>query len=197
MQSILRGLVVVIFVISITTFGFALMIGYTNRDLSKQVADLKSQVGKATAKKAELKEARANAKESEQGLDYWVSEYGKSKNANDRRETKEYPELMQALTAQYAQDRAKFEKTEEENIKAGERTLAEKQRNLKELRIKVQQARVERDKARVDIEGLEAQKKELLNRTAQASILLEDVRRRNQEVAAQLEGAKRASGQPR
>ncbi len=67
MQSILKGLVVVIFVISMTTFGFALMIGYTNRDLSKQVSDVKSQVTKATAKKTELKDARPGAKESEQG----------------------------------------------------------------------------------------------------------------------------------
>jgi len=197
MQSILKGMVIVIFVFSVMTFGFALMVGYSSHyDVGKKLSDVRSKVGQATALLKEKTEARNNAKENEQGIEYWKTEAGKAKNANDRREAKEYPDLMLALTTQYAQDNAKFQKIEEENIKAGEKTLAEQQRSLKELRVKVQQARVERDKARADIEGLEAQKKELLNRTAQATILLTDVQKRNQEVGAQLESAKKASAAP-
>jgi len=195
MQSILKGMVIVIFVFSVMTFGFALMVGYSSHyDVAKKLADVRSKVGQASTLLKEKTEARSGAKESEQGVEYWKGEAGKAKNANDRREKTEYPELMTALTTQFGQDNAKFQKIEEENVKASEKTLAEQQRSLKELRTKVQQARVERDKARADIEALEAQKKELLNRNAQATILLSDVQKRNQEVGAQLEAAKKASG---
>jgi len=195
MQSILKGLVIVIFVFSVMTFGFALMVGYSSHyDVSKKLADVRSKVSQASTLLKEKTEARAGAKESEQGAEYWKGEAGKAKNANDRREKTEYPELMLGLTTQFSQDNAKFQKIEEENLKASEKTLADQQRTLKELRTKVQQARVERDKARTDIEGLEAQKKELLNRNAQASILLADVQKRNLEVGVQLEAAKKASG---
>ena len=189
MQSILKGLVIVIFVFSILMLGSSLMAAYTWRDTGKELSEIRGKVQKAETRKKELAEARSGVTEAEQGLEYWEREYGKAKNANDRRETKDYPELMQALTATFAQDKTKFDKSEEENIKAGERTLAEKQRTLKDMRVKVQQARVERDKARADIDALEAQKKELLNRTAQETNLLEDVRKRHQEVGDQLKKA--------
>ena len=189
MQSILKGLVIAIFVFSVLMFGTSLMAAYTYRDTGKELSEVKSQVQKAEAKKKELSEARAGAKEADQGVEYWEGEYGKAKNANNRRETKDYPDLMTSLTTAYAQDRTKFEKTEEENIKAGERALAEGQLTLKGLRTKVQQARVERDKAKADIDELEAQKKELLNRVAQETNLLEDVRKRNDEVGEQLKRA--------
>ena len=195
MQSILKGMVVVIFVFSVMTFGFALMVGYSSHyDVGKRLSDVRSKASQAATLLKEKTEARSGAKESDQGIEYWKGEAGKAKNANDRRETREYPDLMLGLTTQFSQDNAKFQKIEEENIKASEKTLAEQQRSLKELRTKVQQARVERDKARTDIEGLEAQKKELLNRNAQASILLADVQNRNQEVGVQLDAAKKASG---
>lgn len=194
MQSILKGLVVVLFVISVMTFGVSLMVGYSGRDLAKQAAAKKQEVAAAEKKKKELSEARQGAPESEQGIEYWEAEWKKSANSNKTKDEKLYPELMQNLTAAYAQDRTKFDKSEEENLKTGERILAEKQRGLKELRVKVQQARVEHDKAMVDIKELENQKKELLNRTAQEKILLEDVRDRHQEVGKQLEAAKSAAG---
>jgi hypothetical protein len=186
MQSILKGLVIVIFVFSVLMLGSSLMAAYTWRDTGKELSEIRGKVQKAETRKKELAEARAGVTEAEQGLEYWEREYGKSKNANDRRETKDYPELLQGLTATYAQDKTKFDKSEEENIKAGERSLAEKLRTLKDMRVKVQQARVERDKAKADIDALEAQKKELLNRTAQETILLEDFRKRHQEVGDQL-----------
>jgi hypothetical protein len=195
MQSILKGMVIVIFVFSVMTFGFALMVGYSSHyDVAKKLSDVRSKVSQATTLLKEKTEARSGAKESEQGLEYWKGEAGKAANANKRREETEYPALMTALTTQFAQDNTKFQKIEEENVKASEKTLAEQQRSLKELRTKVQQARVERDKARADIAALEEQKKELLNRNAQATILLTDVQKRNQEVGAQLEAAKKASG---
>ena len=194
MQSILKGLVIVIFVISVMTFGFSLMIGYSGRDLAKQAAAKRQEVSAAEKRKKELSEARNNTPESEQGIEYWETELGKARNGNKTKEEKLYPELMQNLTAAYAQDRTKFEKSADENIKAGERILAEKQRGLKDLRVKVQQARVERDKATTDIKELEIQKKELLNRTAQETILLDDVRKRHQEVGSQLDSAKTAAG---
>ena len=194
MQSILKGLVIVIFVVSVMTFGVSLMIGYSGRDLAKQAAAKRQEVSAAEKRKKELSEARNNTPESEQGIEYWETELGKAKNGNKTKEEKLYPELMQNLTAAYAQDRTKFEKSAEENIKAGERILAEKQRGLKDLRVKVQQARVERDKATADIKELESQKKELLNRTAQETILLDDVRKRHQEVGSQLDAAKTAAG---
>jgi hypothetical protein len=194
MQSILKGLVVVVFVVSVMTFGVSLMVGYSGRDLAKQAAAKKQEVAAAEKKKKELSEARQGAPESEQGIEYWEAEWKKSANSNKTKDEKLYPELMQNLTAAYAQDRSKFDKSEEENIKTGERILAEKQRGLKELRVKVQQARVEHDKAMADIKELENQKKELLNRTAQEKLLLDDVRDRHQEVGKQLEAAKSAAG---
>jgi hypothetical protein len=194
MQSILKGLVVVVFVVSVMTFGVSLMVGYSGRDLAKQAAAKKQEVAAAEKKKKELSEARQGAPESEQGIEYWEAEWKKSANSNKTKDEKLYPELMQNLTAAYAQDRSKFDKSEEENIKTGERILAEKQRGLKELRVKVQQARVEHDKAMADIKELENQKKELLNRTAQEKLLLDDVRDRHQEVGKQLEAAKSAVG---
>jgi len=197
MQPLLKVLVVVIFIFSVTVFGVSLMYVYAipkaPNDIGKKVADLKNKSRLASERLKELKDARSNAKEVDQGIEYWQGELGKAKNANDRREKTEYPELMQGLTTTYAQDRTKFEKTEDENTKAAERTLADKQRSLKEMRTKVQQSRVERDKARGDIEGLELQKKELLNRTLQSTIQLDDVQKRNQTVTSQLEAAKKAS----
>src|SRR5687768_10452099 len=174
MQSILKGLVIVIFVFSVLMLGSSLMAAYTWRDTGKELSEIRAKVQKADTRKKELAEARSGVTEAEQGLEYWEREYGKSKNANDRRESKDYPELLQSLTATFALDKTKFDKSEDENIKAGERLLAEKLRTLKDMRVKVQQARVERDKAKADSDALEAQKKELLNRTAQVTILLED-----------------------
>jgi len=149
MQSILKGLVVVIFVFSVMTFGFALMVGYSSHyDVAKRLSEMKSKVNQATTLLKEKTDARNGAKEADQGAEYWKGEAGKATKANDRREKTEYPELMQALTTQFSQDNAKFQKIEEENIKAVEKTLNEKQKTLKELRVKVQQARIERDKAR-------------------------------------------------
>lgn len=194
MQSILKGLVVVIFVFSVMTFGFALMVGYSSHyDVAKKLSEVRSKVSQATKLLEEKTSARNGAKEADQGIEYWKGEAGKATKANDRDEKEKYPAAMLSLTTQFAQDNAKFQKIEEENIKSAEKTLKEKQITLKELRVKVQQARIERDKAREEIDGLEAQKKELLNRTAQTSILLADVAKRNQEVGAQLDAAKKAS----
>jgi len=197
MQSLLKMLVVVIFVISTLAFGVSLMFVYTTKsaqnDVSKKLSEMKNKTSQATAKLKELTDARGKGGLAEQGIEFLEGEVGKSTNANERRETKEYPEMLLALTTQYSQDQTKFQKTEEENLKAGERTLADKQRTLKDLRTKVQQARVERDKAAADIKALEAQKVELRNRTSQSTILLSDVRRRHEEVTAQIEAAKKAS----
>jgi hypothetical protein len=194
MQSILKGLVVVIFVFSVMTFGFALMVGYSSHyDVSKKLSEVRSKVSQASAMLTEKTEARGgNTRDADNGIEFWKREAGKAKNANDRDEQTKYPALMEGLTTQFAQDNTKLQKVVEENIKGAEKSLNEKQKSLKELRIKVQQARIERDKAREEIEGLEAQKKELLNRTAQTSILLVDLQKRNQEVGAQLDAAKKA-----
>jgi len=194
MQSILKGLVVVIFVFSVMTFGFALMVGYSaHYDVGKRLSEVRSKVTQASAMLTEKTDARNGAKEADQGIEYWKREAGKAKKANERRETTEYPEAMQRLTTQFAQDNTKFLKIEEENIKSLDKTLNDKQVSLKDLRVKVQQARIERDKALEENDALEAQKKELLNRTAQTTILLTDLQKRNQEVGAQLESAKKAS----
>jgi len=196
MQSFLKVLTVVIFVVSTLCFGLSLMFAYQKSgpyDPAKKLAEMKTKNSTEAAKLKELTEARANAKETDQGIEYFESELGKSKNANERRETKEYPEMQLQLANAFGVDRARLEKTEEDNLKAGERTLAEKQRSLKELRGKVQAANVERNKAKADIESLEAQKKELLNRTAQSAIALDDARNRHDEVAKQLDAAKKAS----
>jgi len=197
MQSILKVLAVAIFVFATLSFGVSLMVLYISKapqyDLAKQLADFRSKNSQEAAKLKELTEARSNAKESDQGIEYWEAELGKSTNANERRETKEYPELQLALANSYGVDRTKLEKTEDDNYKAHAATLAEKQNKLKDLIGKVQQARVEREKAKADIEALEKQKKELLNRTAQAAIALDDARKRHDEVAKQLETVRQAS----
>jgi len=197
MQSILKGLTIAIFGLSTLSLGVSLMALYITKspqnDLNKQLAEYRSKNTQEATKIKELTDARGNAKESEQGIEYFEAELGKSTNANERRETKEYPEAALQLANQFGVDRSKLEKTEDDNLKARAATLAEKQSKLKDLVGKVKQARVERDKAKTDIEALEAQKKELLNRTAQAAIALEDARKRQDEVAKQLESARRAT----
>jgi chromosome segregation ATPase len=197
MQSFLKVLTILIFVFSTLVFGVTLMFVYAatgpQNDVHKKLAEIKRENQQDATKLKELTEARGGAKEADQGIEYWEGELGKAQNANKRREEKEYPDLMQGLTTKFGQDKGKFDKTEEENIKAAAQTLNDKQKTLRDMRVKVQQARVEHQKAKNDIEGLEAQKKELLNRTAQSTILLDDVRKRHQEVTAQLDSAKKAS----
>jgi superfamily II RNA helicase len=196
MQSLLKGLVVVIFVCSMMTLGVSLMTAYSHRDLAKQVSEMRSKVQQAQTKLNELTVLRPNAPEAQQGVEYWEAELGKFRNANKRREEKEYPDMLLGASTRYAQERSEFDKVQEENIKAGEKQLAEKQKQLRDLVVKVEQARVEHAKAKTDIEALEGQKKELINRTTQSTILLDDVRRRHQEVGEQLEAAKKSSAQP-
>jgi chromosome segregation ATPase len=188
----MKVLVVVIFAMSISALGFSTMVAYTNRDLSKRNSEVKREVGELQTLKKKLSEANNQAKVSDQGVEFWQVEFGKASKANDRAEKTEIPEKLESANRQFAQERTKFEKSEEDNIKAGERTLTEKLRSAKDLRGKVESAQKARDEAKKEIDEQEKVKRDLRNRLQQTLHTLDDVRKRRQELADQVQKTKTA-----
>jgi chromosome segregation ATPase len=194
MQTVLRALVLVIFAMSIFLLSFSVMVSYTYRDLQKRNSAIKTENGQLATRLKELTEARQGAKEQDQGIEFWSTELGKAKNANDRVETKDIPAAMEDLNRKLGQDREALEKTEEENIRYGERIVTEKLRAAKDLRTKVEEARVTREKSKKENDDQEKLKRELQNRLIQAEHKLADLKARKESLDRQLSTAKKTTG---